>query len=91
MPSGPDKSCTLKPNTMLFESVKMKNTAERNEWGFTKESNDRKSRQLLKKTHTDLRTRKFCMGKVYGPHNYHLNACCLAPSQIICNYAAQLT
>jgi hypothetical protein len=34
---------------MLFESVKMKNTAERNEWGFTKESNDRKSRPLLKK------------------------------------------
>ena len=49
MPSGPGKSCTLKPNTMLFESVKMKNTAERNEWGFTKESNDRKSRPLLKK------------------------------------------
>jgi len=50
MPSGPGKSCTLKPNTMLFESVKMKNTAERNEWGFTKENNVRKSRQLLKKT-----------------------------------------
>ena len=78
MPSGPDKSCTLKPNTMLFESVKMKNTAERNEWGFTKESNDRKSRQLLKKTHTDLRTRKICMGKVYGLLSNNVNKRCLA-------------
>jgi len=63
---------------MLFESVKMKNTAERNEWGFTKESNDRKSRQLLKKTHTDLRTRKICMGKVYGLLSNNVNKRCLA-------------
>ena len=78
MPSGPGKSCTLKPNTMLFESVKMKNNAERNEWGFTKENNVRKSGPLLKKTHTDLRTRKICMGKVYGLLSNNVNKRCLA-------------
>ena len=82
MPSGPGKSCTLKPNTMLFESVKMKNTAERNEWGFTKENNVRKSRQLLKKTHTDLRTRKICMGKVTGHILTTLSRRCLAPAKV---------
>lgn len=46
---GLGKLCIFKLNIMFFESVKMKNIVEWNEWGFMKESNDRKLRLLLKK------------------------------------------
>ena len=34
--------------------------------------------QTKKKTHTDLRTRKICMGKVYGLLSNNVNKRCLA-------------